>query len=119
MRTLNRNKQKIWYALYAGNLPLSDEDGNETGEYGPVYGEPHPYSIYITAAKGEREAGPFGGAEDYDRIMVCADPDCPIDEDTLLWVDTPTGGPHDYLVAKAARSLNGISYGIKKVQAGG
>ena len=42
--------------------------------------------------------------------------DCPIDEHTILWVDTlDTEKPHDYEVVSVARGLNSISYAIRKV----
>ena len=40
MRTLNRNKQTIFYALYEGNEESYDEYGNVTGEPVIKYSDP-------------------------------------------------------------------------------
>jgi hypothetical protein len=59
----------------------------------------------------------------YDKVIVLDDRSTPIDEYSILWVDTPpllnddgsTDTPHNYVVRKVARSLNGASIAIGKV----
>lgn len=132
MRTLNRNKQTFYYALYTGVSPISDEYGNLTGEYESVYEKPNRYRANISAAKGETITEQFGESEGYDRVIVM-DKNCPpIDEHTILWIDTlprldDNGAlstsddgevvtPHDYIVKKVAHSLNSVSVAIQKVK---
>ena len=39
MKLMNRNLSTIHYCLYQGRIPLTDADGNETGEYRVGYSE--------------------------------------------------------------------------------
>ena len=51
MRLLRRNKQTIYYALYEGKKPLTDEYGNPTGEYEVLYSEPVLLKINVSAMR--------------------------------------------------------------------
>lgn len=124
MRTLRINKSPFYYAGYIGvsNTTEIDEDGIEisTGEMKAVYGSPVLSHGNISAAKGETEVKQFGEALIYDRVIVLDDVLTPIDEYSILWVDTApgkTGGTadYDYVVKKVARSLNSVSIAISKV----
>ena len=117
MRTLERNKQTIYYALYEGKKPLTDEYGNPTGEYEVLYSEPVLLKINVSAARGEYSTRQFGEMENYDRILVTNDINLPISETSILWIDSlDTTKPHDYIVKKVAKSLNTISYTVTKVK---
>ena len=123
MRTLLRNKTKFYYASYIGETEIIDEYGNATGEYQISYSEPKEYFGNISAAQGEMQSRQFGESESYDKVIVLDDRDAPIDEHSILWVDTlpslnedgTTATPHDYIVKKVARSLNGVSIAIRSV----
>lgn len=120
MRCLNRNSIGFYYAVYQGSTPVlvKDEYGNEieTGEYEVSYDEPEYARGNISPAKGAVAVEVFGSAEGYDRVLVVDDPNTPIDEYTVLWVDTDdTDEPYDYIVRKVARSLNSASIAISKV----
>jgi hypothetical protein len=49
VRTLERNKQTIYYALYEGKKPLTDEYENPTGEYEVLYSKPVLLKINVSA----------------------------------------------------------------------
>lgn len=123
MRALARNKVTFYYAPYAGKLPIRDEYGNLTGEHEVVYELPVKAVANISAARGETQTRQFGESEGYDKVIVMDKYAPPIDEHSILWVDTMPefGGdgypvtPHDYVVKKVARSLNGVSIAIEKV----
>ena len=125
MRTLVRNKTKFYYALYEKREEITDEYGNNTGQYELVYGEPVMMFGNVSTAVGSIENRQFGESESYDKVIVLDNPNTPIDEYSLLWVDTlpllnnaePT--PHDYIVKKVARSLNSVSIAISKVDVNG
>lgn len=135
MRCLRRNKSKFYYALYDKTIPLIDEYGNETGQYGVDYGNPEQYSANISAAKGETQTRQFGESESYDKVIVLDQNAPPLNEYSILWIDTvpqldENGAlavdeegkiitPHDYIVKKVARSLNSVSLAISKVNVGG
>lgn len=131
MRCMNRNKVTFFYALYEGREPIIDEYGNVTGEYNVKHGKPMKGSANISAAKGETQTQQFGESESYDKVIVMDNEAPPIDEYSVLWVDTvpklnkdgslaidETGNvitPHDYIVKKVAKSLNNVSIAISKV----
>ena len=123
MRCLARNKAAFYYALYTGQNEIIDEYGNATGEYSVIYGNPIKAHGNVSAAQGEMQTRQFGESERYDKVIVLDDVNTPIDEYSILWVDTlplPNGDgstdtPHDYVVKKVARSLNSVSIAISKV----
>jgi hypothetical protein len=118
-----RNKSKFYYASYIGETEITDEYGNSTGEYNLSYEKPVEMFGNVSAAQGEIQSRQFGESESYDKVIVLDDKDTPIDEYSRLWVDTlpllnedgSTETPHDYVVKKVARSLNGVSIAISKV----
>jgi hypothetical protein len=114
-----RNKTPFYYALHKGQVEIIDEYGNATGEYMISYDEPVMALGNISAAQGEIQSRQFGESESYDKVIVLDDKDAPIDEYTVLWVDTlpqpNKDTPYDYIVRKVARSLNSVSIAISKV----
>lgn len=124
MRSLVRNKQKIYYALQTGENPIRDEYGNLTGEYELSYTAPTEYRINVSAARGTSDLEQFGINENYSKTMVTNDMTCPITETTRLWVgisptatvdDAEVTQPHNYVVTAVARSINSITYAIREV----
>jgi hypothetical protein len=122
-----RNKVKFYYASYKDQTEIVDEYGNATGEYEISYSNPIGCLGNVSAAQGEMQSRQFGESESYDKVIVLDDRDAPIDEHSILWVDTlptlnadgTTATPHDYIVKKCARSLNGVSIAIRKVSVDG
>lgn len=135
MRCMNRSKVKFFYSLYEGREPITDEYGNVTGEYDVKHGNPTEGYANISAAKGETQTRQFGESETYDKVIVMDNEAPPIDEYSVLWVDTvpqlnkdgslavdEEGNvltPHDYIVKKVAKSLNNVSIAISKVNVSG
>ena len=135
MRCMNRNKVRFFYSLYEGREPITDEYGNVTGEYDVKHGNPTEGYANISAAKGETQIRQFGESETYDKVIVMDNEAPPIDEYSVLWVDTvpqlnedgslavdEEGNvltPHDYIVKKVAKSLNNVSIAISKVNVSG
>lgn len=122
MRCLTRNKRIFYYALQANQTELKDEYGNATGQYEVSYTNPTKAYGNVSAAQGEMQSRQFGESESYDKVIVLDDVNTPIDEYSILWVDTlPRSNedvPHDYIVKKVARSLNSVSIAIRKVSVG-
>ena len=115
MRSLARNKQKIYYALYGGKEEVRNEWGNLTGEPHLTYGDPVEYRINVSAARGTADVEQFGINANYTKTMVTNDMSCPISETTRLWIDRGTDLPHNYVVVSVARSINSITYAIREV----
>lgn len=123
MRCLVRNKRTFYYASYIGETEIVDEYGNITGQYSVNYGNPVKTLGNVSAAQGEMQSRQFGESESYDKVIVLDDRNAPIDEHSVLWVDTlphlnedgSTDTPYDYTVKRVARGLNGVSIAISKV----
>ena len=123
MRCMVRNKSRFYYASYMGKNEIIDEYGNATGEYSVSFSNPTENFGNVSAAQGEMESRQFGESERYDKVIVLDDRNAPIDEYSILWVDTlphlnedgSTDTPHDYMVRRVARGLNGVSIAIGKV----
>ena len=115
-----RNKQKFWYALYAGTVEGYDEYGNQNST-SAAYGNPVEASANISPAKGNVLTREFGDDDSYDKVIVTGDRDIPLDEYSVLWIDTvpeldANGAlkvnadgeivtPWDYIVHRVGRGL--------------
>lgn len=135
MRCMQRNKIVFYYALFSERVPIVDEYGNATGEYDVRHGNPVKSSANISAAKGETQTRQFGENVSYDKVIAMDNDSPPIDEYSILWIDTmpelnadgslavdsegKVETPHDYIVKKVARSLNSVSYAVSKVSVSG
>lgn len=131
MRCLSRNKSVFYYALQGEKTEIKDEYGNATGQYNVSHTDPIRTCGNISAARGEVQSREFGESESYDKVIVLDEINTPIDEYSILWVDTlpllnADGSlalndkgevitPHDYIVRQVARSLNSVSIAISKV----
>lgn len=121
MKCLKRNQTDFYYSLFDKKEPVTDEKGRRTGSR-LVYKSPVKMSANISSAQGENQAMQFGISEKYDKVIVTEDINCPINENTVLFVDKSPefdgdGNPiYDYIVKKVAKSLNSISYAIEKVK---
>lgn len=123
MKSLERNKQKIYYANYTGRSEITDENGLYTGETTPSYTSPVAVNVNVSASRGQAEIDLFGTDLNYTNTIV-TDKDLGIDEHSILWVGkeayqtvstTSVVTPYNYIVASVAKSLNSVVYAIRKV----
>jgi hypothetical protein len=124
MRLLSRNLSPIWYSLYEGDemVTTTDEWGNTlmTGEHKVSYADPVKIKVSVSAASGDAQEDMFGTNITYSKVMIVDDHKCPIDENTVLWLDSEPvfddeGNPvYDYKITAVARSINFVSYAISK-----
>lgn len=126
MRTLNKNKQKMYYANLIDVLQEEyvDEDGNRypTGEPKNIYSEPIEFKGNIAMSGGEAEAQEFGiDVSSYDAILITSKDLIPIDETSLIWFESevvyeneeekiPDEYSADYKVLAVKPSLNVSKY---------
>ena len=115
MRTLNRNKRQIYYALRTGEVEEIDDAGFETGDLIPVYDPAVELNCNVSAATGSDAVQAFGSFTNYSRTMCVSDPNCPIDENTIVWFGVSPTEPHNYIVVRKADSKNGILYALQEV----
>lgn len=120
MRTLKRNQQKMFYALYKGQAPIyklddegniiydhyEDSDGNwiyyldengekiplETGEKEIGYTEAIEFFGNIAMSGGEARSEEYGiDVSQYDAILIVPKAQLPIDETSLIWFENEVG----------------------------
>lgn len=116
MRSLNKNKRQIFYALYVGDEAIMDEYGNETGERNPLYGDMIELRCNVSAASGNEAVQAFGSMTNYTRAICVADNACPLAENALVWFGVADTEPHNYIVLRRADSKNGILYALQEVK---
>lgn len=107
MRCQNKNKQKMYYALYDSEAPVYklDEHGNkvvdwvdpvtgttyyvETGETQILYKEPVAFMGNIAMSGSDVDRVEFGVSEaKYEAVLVMEKGEIPITETSLLWYQT-------------------------------
>ncbi len=121
MKILERNKVALWYQLYDGKEIVVDEYGNETGGSKPVYKDAVKLRANVSSATGSAQIEQFGNFAGYDKVIVTDDMSCPIDENSVLFIDKPPeygedGTPlYDYVVKRVAKSLNAVAYAVSRV----
>ena len=148
MRDLKRNQTEFWYCLLIPNTQeaIVDEYGNETGELIPSYKKAVSMRANISPATGQNQVEQFGNLDSYDKVIVTCDMSCPIDENSVLFIDkrpeytevqtheiiegqalyaddeivekTYELPKYNYIVKRVAKSLNGISIAVRKVDVG-
>ena len=148
MRDLKRNQTEFWYCLLIPDTQeaIVDENGNETGELIPSYKKAVSMRANISPATGQNQVEQFGNLDSYDKVIVTCDMGCPIDENTVLFIDkrpeytevqtheivegqalyeddevvekTYELPKYNYIVKRVAKSLNGISIAVRKVDVG-
>lgn len=121
MKLQKRNLKSVWYCLYSGKEAITDADNYETGEYRVAYEEPVEIKCNVSPAMGQSQVEMFGNLESYDKVIVTDDINCPIDENTVLFIDkapVQVEGRYvfDYTVLRVAKSLNSVSIAVRKVK---
>ena len=120
MRCMERNKTEFWYLLYDGKTMNVSDDGYETGQMSAKYRDAVKMRANISPASGAAQVEQFGQFVSYDKVIVTDDINCPVAEDTVLFVDKKPEYDgekpmYDYIVKRVAKFLNSISIAISKV----
>lgn len=135
MILMQRNLTSFSYCLFSDKQEIIDELGHSTGQFITVYGDAVQSRANISPATGQSSAEQFGNLENYDKVIVTSDMNCPIDENSVLFIDkspeyaspitisganntTRSYSPpvYDYTVLRVAKSLNSVSIAVKKVK---
>lgn len=123
MRTMNRNKKWIAYALLEGKEEIMDGE-RHTGQFELKFSAPKLIKVSVSAARGAADAELFGVAEQYDKTIILDDKtrELGICETSRLWIDTlpdpfwdDETPPFDYTVVRVAESLNLTALAVRKV----
>ena len=116
MRTLQRNKRTIWYALYNGVTEVVDEDGNYTGEQEVSYGEPIQARMNVSGGRGQAEIELFGVDNPFTKTAVTDDLTTPFTTDTIFWFEAdPLVDPHNYRCTGVSRTINQVVIALAEI----
>lgn len=124
MRSLRKNQQRLYYATYNNKIPVTDENGDFTGDEETFYSKPVFFYANISPAKGSSQEEVFGKNLDYSRTVVTCNMTLPIDEFSRIWIETKPvlkpdgtadGDSADYSVVQVARGLSSVAYALKKL----
>lgn len=117
MRTLQRNKREISYALYSGVQDVVDSEGNFTGEQEITYASPVTTRMNVSGGRGRAEIELFGVDNPFSRTVVADDLTTPFDTDTVWWFEAnPLTDPHNYRCTGVARTINQVVIALAEVE---
>lgn len=120
LRNLKRNTKKLWYSNYTENVPILDENGDETGDYDNGYSSTEFFYATLSASRGNAYADMFGTNLDYTRTASTVE-NLPIKEESIVWTSEPILNADgtvdkesaDYTVAGIADGINGLVIALK------
>lgn len=118
MRSLNRNKRDMWYALPVGKRSILDEYGNDTLEVEVVYSDALYFPANVSANVGQEAVEVFGATTEYNRTVSIVGNSCPLIEGCRVWFGSdPLVTESNYLVVRVADSKNGYLVALREVAA--
>lgn len=116
LRSLKKNKRKMWYALYGNKVPIVDENGDYVGEDKVGYYPPVEFKANISPGNGSAQKEVFGVDVDFTRSISTTDMSLPITETSLVWYETEpviledgTPDPYSADYEVAARPEDGLN----------
>ena len=118
MRTLQRNRREIWYALYSGVTDVVDDDGYKTGETDVTYETPVKTFMNVSGGRGVAEAQFFGIENPFTRVAVTDDMTTAFNTDTVFWFEKTPGEDMDdynYVCTGVVTTINGRVIALKEV----
>lgn len=127
MENLEINCRAFWYAEPVKFTENVDADGNYTGERAPTMGVVKRAEACISPASGQYTIEMFGGLEGYSHVLTSSDPELPLVETSVLWLDSAPivladgtlsadSPPYDHIVRRVSRWNNSTVCAVAKVE---
>lgn len=114
MRTLEKNKRKLYYATPVGENRIKDEYGNDTLEVETIYSDPQELKVNYSGSMGRETIEVFGAITDYSRVLVFTR-ETPLTKGCILWINADPDGPANYKVVRIVDSLNVTNVAIQEL----
>ena len=120
MRTAQRNKREIWYALYNGVTDVVDDDGNYTGEQTVSYGTPTLARMNVSGGRGQAEIELFGVDNPFTHTAVTDDLTTGFTTDTIWWFGVTPGNtaeavPYNFRCTGISRTINQVVIALQEI----
>ena len=121
MRTSQRDKRPIWYALYQGVTDVTDADGNLNGEQAVSYTDPVKAMMNVSGGRGQAAIEAFGIENPFTVSAVTGDLTTPFNTDTIFWfgIDPVSASgenvAHNFICTGVARTINGVVLALKEL----
>ena len=120
MRTTQRDKREIWYALYNGVTDVVDDDGNYTGEQTVSYGTPTLTRMNVSGGRGQAEIELFGVDNPFTHTAVTDDLTTEFTTDTIWWFGVTPGNtaevvPYNFRCTGISRTINQVVIALQKI----
>ena len=115
MRTVQRDRRTIWYALFKEVEDITDSDGNLTGEQRVIYHDPVKARMNVSGDKGVAAIEEFGIDNPFTRVAVTDDLKTPFNTDTIFWFGREPTEPHNYRCTGVSRTVNGVKLALEEL----
>lgn len=108
MRTNQRNRETVWFALYQGISDVTDANGNLTGEHREAYASPRMARMKVSRKRGTSRPDAPGMTDPFTVSLITEDLTTPFDTSTIWWVGIPVkiATPHNFRCTGVATSIN-------------
>lgn len=117
MRTVQRNRREVWYALYQGVTDVVDDDGNYTGEQEVSYATPVKAWMNVSGGRGQAMVEEFGIDNPFTHTAVTPDLKTAFNTDTIFWFyKTPSDGAHNFRCTGISRTPNQVVIALAEVE---
>lgn len=116
MRTSQRDKRTIWYALYQGVTDIRDDDGNYTGEKLPTYSSPIQARMNVSGGRGQAEVELFGVDNPFTHTATTDDLTTNFTTDTIFWFGVgPSTHSYNFRCTGISRTINQVVIALEEV----
>ena len=116
MRTCQRNKRKIYYALYIGKTDQVDSDGNYTGDKVLTYSSPVEARMNVSGGRGQAEVEMFGVDNPFTHTAATDDLTTEFSPDTIFWFGVdPTTHSYNFRCTGISRTINQVVIALEEV----
>ena len=115
MRTNQRDKRTIYYALFNSVTEMTDDNGNYTGEFAITYGTQVQAKMNVSGGRGQAEVEMFGIDNPFTHTAVTDDLTTDFNTDTIFWFRTDPTGPHNYRCTGVSRTINQVVIALAEV----
>ena len=116
MRTTQRDKRVISYALYKGETEVTNSDNELTGERTITYEDAVTTRMNVSGGRGKADIELFGIDTPFTKVAVTDDLVTPFDTDTIWWFEAdPTTDAYNYRCTGIARTVNQVVIALAEV----